>query len=887
MVSRANQIEIEIGIRDLASRDLKRFVGEVDQVGARSKQASRGVDRLGASTLRANAATKSLIASYRTLGGLGVAAGLIATARAGQQLSLALGEVSTIVDETVFSNERLAEIVSDLADTVGVDSAEAARGLYQTISAGATDAASAAKILEEGLQLGIAGLANTETAVDGLTSVLNSYQLGATSAERISDIFFTTVRIGKTTVEELAGSVGQVTPLANNLGVSFEEVAAGIASITKQGVSTSEAVTQLRSVFVALTKNADEVDAVFSRVGKSYDENTLKTEGLASVLGTLREATNDSQIELTNLLGRVEAVNGVLGLTGDNAQVFIDSLEQIEESSGATDAALEKIEKTSGRRLQRLWIDLKNSAAEVGVGFLDAAFDLGDGFGGALRGVGGAIDAVSTNVLEFFNVYSSGAKKSAQAVREQRDALVAFANEAKVALAEIEGLLITAFKDGERQLSIDIDLALNDPSGLAERFLGKPTSQDPEARFIIPVEIAAPDAVRFAQEINSILNQAFNEADIDSAASVEGLLNSPEIKDQVQRVFGDAADGSGKIVISKFRADFDENLGQFILSAELLRRVQNESAELGDEAAKAFNARVVEIGTTGFALDVGVVSSQDKADQITAGNEAILQRIALNSQLAVIEAEITGGLESQIASIEAQTLARQAATAASFANGDIELQQAEALIEAYSRLNDVRVADAKKAEETSEKKAKATSEYERAFAGNIDQLSRDLVNGEADFSKFAESVIKDLAQIAIRSMILKSLGLGGANSGEGGGLLSSFFAKGGIMPGNMLGSIPINAYAGGGVASSPQLALFGEGRGAEAFVPLPDGKNIPVKMDGGGGTTTINISVQSLDPSTATDLIRAQTETIATELAAAAEEGRYAGFSRSVVRGRR
>ena len=44
------------------------------------------------------------------------------------------------------------------------------------------------------------------------------------------------------------------------------------------------------------------------------------------------------------------------------------------------------------------------------------------------------------------------------------------------------------------------------------------------------------------------------------------------------------------------------------------------------------------------------------------------------------------------------------------------------------------------------------------------------------------------------------------------------------------GSIPLQRYAGGGVANKPQLALFGEGRQPEAFVPLPDGRAIPVAL---------------------------------------------------------
>ena len=61
------------------------------------------------------------------------------------------------------------------------------------------------------------------------------------------------------------------------------------------------------------------------------------------------------------------------------------------------------------------------------------------------------------------------------------------------------------------------------------------------------------------------------------------------------------------------------------------------------------------------------------------------------------------------------------------------------------------------------------------------------------------------------------------------------FANGGIMSSE--GSLPLMKYANGGVANKPQLALFGEGRMNEAYVPLPDGRSIPVTMKGDAMTT--------------------------------------------------
>lgn len=124
--------------------------------------------------------------------------------------------------------------------------------------------------------------------------------------------------------------------------------------------------------------------------------------------------------------------------------------------------------------------------------------------------------------------------------------------------------------------------------------------------------------------------------------------------------------------------------------------------------------------------------------------------------------------------------------------------------------------------------------------GLEDQLTAFVTTGKANFKELAASILKDLARIAIRAAIIgpivKALG----------GLFPGFaFANGGIMTGD--GPVPLKKYANGGIASSPQLAMFGEGSQPEAYVPLPDGRRIPVAMQGGGGggDTTVNVSVDA------------------------------------------
>lgn len=138
--------------------------------------------------------------------------------------------------------------------------------------------------------------------------------------------------------------------------------------------------------------------------------------------------------------------------------------------------------------------------------------------------------------------------------------------------------------------------------------------------------------------------------------------------------------------------------------------------------------------------------------------------------------------------------------------------------------------------------ASAERLFTNAFKNMEDALVQFAKTGKLDFASLADSIISDLIRIQVQQNITRPLA--GMMSGGGIDVTGTFldkwlfgggswFANGGIM--TPAGALPLNAYAGGGIATSPQLAVFGEGSMNEAFVPLPDGRSIPVQMRGGGG----------------------------------------------------
>jgi tape measure domain-containing protein len=154
-----------------------------------------------------------------------------------------------------------------------------------------------------------------------------------------------------------------------------------------------------------------------------------------------------------------------------------------------------------------------------------------------------------------------------------------------------------------------------------------------------------------------------------------------------------------------------------------------------------------------------------------------------------------------------------------------------------------------------------------------------LINGTENWGnslrQIGATVLKDIARQITQIMIIQPIvkGLTSALS-PGGGIAKLFgFADGGIMTG--AGPVPLRKYASGGIANSPQMALYGEGSMPEAFVPLPDGRRIPVAMKGGsgGGSTNVTVNVDASggtqvqgNPGQAEQLGRAVSQAVQAEL---------------------
>jgi len=241
-----------------------------------------------------------------------------------EEFEQSMREVLTISAALQGDFEGYSDMIVDMSRELPQSANALAKAYYQIVSAG-YDGAAGLELLQSASRAAVGGVTDVTTAADGMTTVLNAWGLSADQSSKVADTFFATIRLGKTTMDEMASSISQVAAIASASGISFEEVAATLATMTKQGVPTAQAMTQMRAAIMSTTKV----------LGDGWADAMSMQEAFQLIA----EKANYSQTELQKLLGREEAVNAVLITTGKNAKGAAEDLQAIANSAGEADKA--------------------------------------------------------------------------------------------------------------------------------------------------------------------------------------------------------------------------------------------------------------------------------------------------------------------------------------------------------------------------------------------------------------------------------------------------------------------------------------------------------------------------------------------------------------------
>lgn len=352
-----------------------------------AKQFDDSVRKIKRSAGQVDKSVKSNTKSFKGMGDQmrSVVIGMVGLAAAYKGLRLAqtsvkeliafemeLANVSTMLDDqTLRYLPGYEDALSNLAVKYGEATSSLSKGLYDILSA-SIPAGEALELLEVAARTAIGGFTSTATTVDVLTTIINAYGMEAEDAAKISDILSATVKRGKITFEELANSIGHVIAIAGAVDLSFEQVAAAIATMTRAGIDSNMAMTALKGIIVAFMKPMKEASELAeTKFGLAMNTATLQTIGLTGALEKLQGATKE---EIAILFPNIRALLGVAA-TYDSLSALIEDYEGILKTAGLSEINYQKAAKTTGHQLERNRELFKQIKRDLGKG-IKPALDL-------------------------------------------------------------------------------------------------------------------------------------------------------------------------------------------------------------------------------------------------------------------------------------------------------------------------------------------------------------------------------------------------------------------------------------------------------------------------------------------------------------------------------
>ena len=295
--------------------------------------------------------------------------GLAVALRQSAQFNIQMARAWTMANGGMKTFKTMREEVMQLSSELGVAREQLASGLYQALSAGVPQD-NVFSFLRIAAKTAIADGSEIEVAVDGITTLLNSFKVEASKTGEVVDLMFSVVRGGKTTFADLASNLAKSAPVAAALGVGMDQILAAVAALTKQGTPTEVALTSLRNIMLSLNKE--------------FGDGWAESMTLQDALEKVAKEAKYSATALEGIFSKRDVAQ-VLGLTGKNAATAASSLDDMTKSAGALTEAYTKVQQF------RFWERLKQTLLVVATRF-GIAVEEGAELSGIIDQIAGAAD---------------------------------------------------------------------------------------------------------------------------------------------------------------------------------------------------------------------------------------------------------------------------------------------------------------------------------------------------------------------------------------------------------------------------------------------------------------------------------------------------------------
>lgn len=244
-----------------------------------------------------------------------------------------IAAIQTISQSAQRSTLDWRDALVSLSNAYGLGVIDIAKAGYEAISNQVAKGASITPFLAQAFEFARATASSAAESVDVLSSALNGYGLSTESTQKVAAILFKTIDLGRVKASELANTLGNSTPIASALGISFEELMAGISTLTVQGIRTDTALTLMNNIMLKLMKPTKGMQELFDQWGVSSGEAAVKTFGFIGILERLSQVAQKGGIAaIAADLNDMRAIRAIEGfLSNDSLKNYKDNLSNITE----------------------------------------------------------------------------------------------------------------------------------------------------------------------------------------------------------------------------------------------------------------------------------------------------------------------------------------------------------------------------------------------------------------------------------------------------------------------------------------------------------------------------------------------------------------------------